>query len=115
MTGVSLSVALLALALLTGCNSNNPDALNGANLDVNPAVADANAMANGDSNADLAGVEESTVVASAEEPAGNEVTNTAQANIDAAVNSLREIDAEQNAVDEAEGEFNGDDDDSDGY
>jgi hypothetical protein len=100
---------IVVLALLSACGSTNPDALNDTDIDQNPAGADTNVTMNGEVN------EEPAAVVDAPELAAPAPANTDQANIDAAVNSHREVDAEQNALDEAEGEFTSEEDDPGGY
>ena len=114
--GVSLlSAALLAAASLAGCSSKNPDALTSANLDENLAVMDSNETVNDESNATAASVapDSSAGVAATGEPAGNEAAIAAQANIDAAVNSLRQADADENEYCDAEMQATGENEDCD--
>jgi hypothetical protein len=103
--GPALSV--LALILLNACNSKNPDALNPSDVDENYAANEANYAENVDS-----GAANVTARAGADSQA-SEAGNSAQANIDAAVNSLRDLEAKDNEVQQAEDEFNRENDDSD--
>ena len=99
----SVPVAI-GLLILAGCSSKNPDALNAANLDENFAVAESNAVVVPDNGSTAA------TVATPVEPPANEATNNAQANIDAAVNALREADADMNEYCEAQKEATGESD-----
>ena len=99
-------LALLTLPLLAACSSKNPDALTTVNIDQPPAdenlAEDSDGTVNADSNAAMARFPQA---------AGNGATGSAQANIDAAVNSLHEDDAEENSAHDAEADATGEDDD----
>ena len=87
-------LAALALTFLAACSSRNPDALNAANVDENVDAAAAPAPPK-------------PPVA---ESSANEAENSSQANIDAAVNTLREADAEKNEYCQAQKETTGESD-----
>ena len=93
-----LALPVAALMLLAACNSRNPDALNAANVDENYANE-----ANYAENVDAASADASP--AAAGKPSANQAETNAQANIDAAVNSLRDLEAEDNEVQQAENQF----------
>lgn len=95
------SVAALGVLLLSGCSSKNPDALNAANVDENYAVEDANATESATDNAPVA--------APAALPA-KAATNSSEANVDAAVNTLRQAEEDQNEYCEAQKEATGESD-----
>lgn len=99
-------ILVMATSLLAACSSNNPDALNAANVDENLAFGDANNTANYAENA------EANASAPAQ-AAANAPANEFQANVDSAVNSLRDLEADDNEVQQAEDEFNRDNQDPD--
>jgi len=98
-------LAALALTFLAACSSRNPDALNAANVDENYAVTEANFAENVDAAAAPAPARPPVA-----ESAANEAENSSQANIDAAVNTLREADAEKNEYCQAQKETTGESD-----
>ena len=95
------------LALVAACSSKNPDALNAVNLDDNYAASEANFAENVDA---AAAAPAAPPVA---QSSANEAVSSSQENIDAAVNSLRDVEAEDNEVQQAEDQFNRENDDSD--
>lgn len=112
---VPMSIALLTAATLAACSAKNPDALTAANLDENLAAMDSNGTVNAEGNAAVASgnAGSNAVVAGSAAPAGKEAASTTDANVDAAVNGLREIAAQENEYCDTEMQAAGEADDCD--
>lgn len=104
MPGRVSAIALAAL-LLAACNSKNPDALNAASVEENYAVTDSNLAENVD-----AGSSTENGAAPAGAGPATEAVNSSHANVDAAVNMLKEAEADQNEYCDAQQEATGESD-----
>jgi hypothetical protein len=97
-------LALIALLLPAACSSRNPDALVGANVELNQPAAEANAELN----------ETNTETASAgPAPAPQAAANEVDPRVEEAVNGLKSVEADDNYASEAEDQFNRENDDRD--
>ena len=99
-------IVLASMMLVAACSSKNPDALNAANLDENYATGGANLA----ENVDAAAGNAAAPAAPAGAPPANEAANSFQANVDAAVNTLKQAEANQNEYCEAQQEATGESD-----